>query len=94
MKVAFKLPKSKITWMIIILVALFLGYLVYKGVFIYKEGVESKDMCKVPKCSNAGKNCNNAIQSGYKCTGSKNKCKKSSEKYTGDNTSLQDCKND
>jgi hypothetical protein len=101
MKVAFKLPRSKITWMIIAIVVVVLGYLVYKRVFVYKEGkhVNSKKMCKVNNCADAGDNCSNAIKMSqgewYKCSGSKKNCKTSSEKYKGDNiTSLKSCKND
>ena len=82
MKFAFKLPRSKITWIIIALIALVLGYLVYKGVFIYKEGAASKDKCSVTSCSNAKDNCVNALvnEKGkwYQCTGNKKQCTKSS----------------
>jgi len=88
MKVALKFPRSKITWMIIILVALFLGYLVYKGVFIYKEGVYLKTTCQVRSCANAGNNCGNAIErkdgKWYECTESETKCTRSSKKYEGE----------
>lgn len=72
MKFAFKFPKSKITWIIIALIALVLGYLLYKGVFIYKEGAASKAKCSVSSCSKAEDNCVNALvnEKGkwYECT--------------------------
>ena len=98
MKVALKLPRSKITWMIIVLILIVLGYLVYKRAFVYKEGKQDNTPCKVNSCNSpvGKKNCNKAIESGYKCIRSKetkNKCKKSSDPYIGNKaTSLGKCK--
>ena len=88
------MPRSKITWMIIALVVIVLGYLVYKRAFVYKEGakpVTQKETCNVPDCTKAGDNCSNAIEgsegSWYKCersgkiTGDKRPCIRSSTKY-------------